>query len=117
MLLVACASFIMISCQSAPSQSPPTQSGPTEVTINEAVQSTSAIQKWEYKTLRVEEYAFGPFGSTEIACDRGTCFGEDANNDTAQKLNALGAEGWELVGIAHNPAEIGAILIFKRPLK
>ncbi len=68
-------------------------------------------QQWEYKTLLTQDPVWGPFGYI----DSGT-FTEDGNARTLNRLNALGLDGWELVGIAHNAGEIGAVLVFKRPL-
>ncbi len=93
-LLLALLALVLVACQASPQ-------------VDQ--------QNWEYKTLLIENIDWGPFGFS--SCSNPTCFAEDGDAATLERLNTLGSEGWELVGIAHNAQEIGAVLIFKRPLR
>ena len=107
-ILFSIISLLMVGCQSSPLDIP------DEYEISGVVDVQAHPQEWEYKTLRLENMIWGPFGYS--VCESETCFTEDGDVDTLRKMNALGSDGWELVGIAHNAQDIGAVLIFKRPL-
>jgi len=108
-ILLTMVSLFLVGCQS----SPPVQI-PDEYEISGVVDVQAYPQGWEYKTLRIVNFDWGPFGYS--ACDSDTCFTEDGDADTLNKLNTLGLGGWDLVGIAHDANDVGAVLIFKRPL-
>ena len=64
------------------------------------------MQNWEYKSIHVvrEDYIKGLLGAK-------------LKPDLLEgDLNALGSDGWEMVGIAFNDGINGAVIIFKRPL-
>ena len=76
---------------------PPTQS--------QGQESAWAGQKWEYRVLRIED--------RRQASTTGTGARGSASED---KLNELGAEGWELVSV-RNDGSSQPLFYFKRPKK
>ena len=81
------------------------------------IQSVTRSQKWEYLTLLAENNITGPFGGSLGFKDSGSLIFEESQTEgVAQRLNTLGEQGWELVGITYNYGEIGALLVLKRPL-
>jgi len=78
------------------------------------------MTKWEYKIInaRSENYRLDPGARSGIWPPQGSGGGE---RTTAQFLNELGEEGWELVGLTSVNFKTGATdnlaMIFKRPLE
>ena len=66
----------------------------------------SNFKKWEYKSIHVER-------ETYIKGMLGAKFRPELLEGD---LNALGSEGWEMVGIAFNDGINGAALVFKREI-
>ncbi len=77
------------------------------------------MTQWEYKIINVrsENYRLDPNGRSGVWPPQSSTPGEKS---TAQYLNELGAEGWELVSITSVNFKTGATdnvaMIFKRPL-
>lgn len=76
------------------------------------------MTKWEYKIINVrsENYRMDPSARSGVWPPPG-----HGDNTTAQYLNELGREGWELVSITSVNFKTGATdnigMIFKRPLQ
>lgn len=109
LILISCLAFAFIAGCNAVQQ-------PTSVNLPDVFRVSAKQQKWEYKTLVIEKHTYSPF-TKDPACEAGTCISESETYDTLEKLNALGAEGWELVNFVHTPGEAHAVFIFKRPLE
>ena len=102
-ILLTMLSSFLAGCQSSPNE------------ISGVVDTQAHAQKWEYKTLAICKSPTGPFGYCSWT-DSETNFQEDGDTDALNKLNELGLEGWELVGINYTAGLPQALLIFKRPL-
>lgn len=81
-------------------------------------------ERWEYKTLVTTARVSGPAGeklqgsscvdSTTTAVGGSICLLEDASTALMERLNSLGAEGWELVDVVYSPENDAAVYFFKR---
>ncbi|HRC87059.1 MAG TPA: DUF4177 domain-containing protein [Thermoanaerobaculia bacterium] len=77
------------------------------------------MTKWEYKIVNVrsENYRLDPGARSGVWPPQA----QAADRTTAQFLNDLGQEGWELVGLSSVNFKTGATdnlaLIFKRPIQ
>jgi hypothetical protein len=92
--------------------------------ISDRTGAQSTSQRWEYKTVLVENMLFGPFGTIYDQENEGykdlgsgTSLIEDGSTALTEYLNELGLNGWELLGYGHSYGEIGGHFIFKRPLQ
>lgn len=127
--------FLVLLCASCAPAQP--AAVPTDVVVAPptAVQEVSVVKEpmtqevpvtWEYKTLIMSARVSGPVGEKltgedcmDAAATPGAgslCIAEDANTAILGKLNTLGTERWELVGIVYAPDTDAAVYFFKRPV-
>lgn len=94
---------------------PEVQATSSPVTISGTVETTANVQKWEYMSLEITDMAVGAFGAGTASGTTPSFITSD-KTVSIQKLNELGAQGWELVGMVGIPGQITSDFVFKRPV-
>jgi hypothetical protein len=78
------------------------------------VERRSALQKWEYLTVKVETFGFNNQQvAAKIANDQE--IRDWKQTSLGRYIHQLGEQGWEMIGTIVVPGVFGAYLFFKPP--